>query len=79
MLLQQPQIVIVKNQLASGSGLGLILQVKSSLPDTKIIMITDVDDLKSKKSAMKLGLDRFCYKEHRFELVDIVADLVDRL
>ena len=59
---QNPDIVIIDNQLPDGLGIEYIKEIKSNYPPIKIIMITGNTDSTDKETALQNGADIFLAK-----------------
>ena len=59
---QQPNIVIMDNQLPDGWGMDYIATIKADYPGIKIIMITGNTDITDKETALQNGADVFLAK-----------------
>lgn len=55
-----PDVVFLDNNLPDGQGLSLIQYIKMTLPTTKVILITAMDN--SKEEALQSGADVFLEK-----------------
>src|ERR1051326_7303728 len=62
-----PEIVVLDTRLPSGSGLGLIQQIKRLLPVTTVIVFTGYADMRTENLAMELGADHFFYKADDYD------------
>jgi two-component system OmpR family response regulator len=56
----KPDIIFLDNNLPDGQGVNLIREIKESLPDSSVILITAMEN--SKEIAMKYGVDVFLEK-----------------
>src|ERR1700749_4246159 len=57
-----PQIIFLDNHLPDGMGMDFIRHIKSTMPSTKIVMITAYDNSSDRNKALQLGADKFIGK-----------------
>ncbi len=73
---QNPEILIIDNNLPDGLGIDLIHIIKNTHPLTKIIMITANDTFADKDKAIKAGADFFIGKPFTRDTIDKTLDKV---
>ena len=76
---QNPQVVIIDNQLPDGLGIEYIKEIKNSYPHIKIIMITGNTDITDKATALKNGADVFLAKPFTKEQIQAAIESVSAL
>ncbi len=76
---QNPNIVIIDNQLPDGLGIDYIKQIKSNYPLIKIIMITGNADITDKDTALQNGADVFLAKPFTKEQIQAAIESVSSL
>jgi len=59
---EAPRLIFLDNHLPDGFGLDYISNIKSTLPGSKVIMITAHDTNYDREKAYKLGADHFIGK-----------------
>ena len=75
-----PKIVLLDIRMLGMSGLEVLRELKKSDPQIKVIMVTIMDDQKTKKEARDLGADEFVTKPFSSEHIeDLVRKQVERL
>lgn len=71
----KPDIIILDIRLNGGSGIEILSEIKTVLPETKIIMLTNYSYPQYKKKCFELGADYFFDKSKDFEkIVDVISD-----
>ncbi|WP_061965134.1 response regulator [Demequina aurantiaca] len=58
----KPQVILSDLRLPDGTGLDVVEHVRSSLPDTRIVVLTSYDDDGAKAAARAAGADVFLAK-----------------
>ena len=58
----RPQVILSDLRLPDGTGLDVIAQVRESLPETRIVVLTSYDDDEAKSAARAAGADVFLAK-----------------
>lgn len=76
---QNPDIVIIDNQLPDGLGIEYIKEIKSTYPLIKIIMITGNTDITDKDTALQNGADVFLAKPFTKEQIQAAIERVSSL
>lgn len=76
---QNPNIVIIDNQLPDGLGIDYIKEIKSNYPLIKIIMITGNADITDKDTALQNGADVFLAKPFTKEQIQAAIESVSSL
>lgn len=76
---QNPDIVIIDNQLPDGLGIDYIKEIKSNYPLIKIIMITGNADITDKDTALQNGADVFLAKPFTKEQIQAAIESVSSL
>lgn len=73
---QNPQILILDNNLPDGFGVDFIKFVKQNNPSTKIVMITANDTSTDRDKAMKAGANFFIGKPFTRETINNTLDIL---
>ncbi len=73
---QNPDIVIIDNQLPDGLGIEYVKEIKSTYPLIKIIMITGNTDITDKNKALQNGADVFLAKPFTKEQIQAAIESV---
>lgn len=60
LLVEQPQLIFLDNNLPDGTGIENIVKFRKQLPDSKLVMITAMSSLREK--ALALGVSGFIEK-----------------
>ena len=76
---QNPDIVIIDNQLPDGLGIEYIKEIKSTYPLIKIIMITGNTDITDKDTALQNGADVFLAKPFTKEQIQAAIENVSTM
>ena len=77
---EKPELVLLDINMPGMDGLEALRQIKSTLPQTKVIMITVSDDEDTRRKAASLGADGFVKKPFTTEyLEDVVILKVNEL
>ncbi len=76
---QNPDIVIIDNQLPDGLGIEYIKEIKSTYPLIKIIMITGNTAITDKETALQNGADVFLAKPFTKEQIQAAIESVSSL
>ena len=76
---QNPDIVIMDNQLPDGLGIEYIKEIKNNYPLIKIIMITGNTNITDKETALQNGADVFLAKPFTKEQIQAAIDAVSSL
>lgn len=75
---ERPHIVILDINLEvdtpGSNGIDLLIMLRKNYSDIKIIMLTNLTELRYRKTCMLLGADYFLDKSNEFEKI---ADIVD--
>ena len=58
----RPQVILSDLRLPDGTGLDVIAQVRQSLPDTRVVVLTSYDDDEARAAARAAGADVFLAK-----------------
>jgi DNA-binding NarL/FixJ family response regulator len=58
----RPQVILSDLRLPDGTGLDVIAQVRVSLPDTRVVVLTSYDDDEARAAARAAGADVFLAK-----------------
>lgn len=58
----RPQVILSDLRLPDGTGLDVIAQVRTTLPDTRVVVLTSYDDDEAKAAARAAGADVFLAK-----------------
>jgi DNA-binding NarL/FixJ family response regulator len=73
----QPDVILMDINLPTINGLQVTRQIKSRLPDTKVIVITGYDDVDQVVHALRAGASAYCPKDITPEaLIDTVFDVM---
>lgn len=76
---QQPNIVIMDNQLPDGLGMDYIATIKADYPGIKIIMITGNTDITDKETALRNGADVFLAKPFTKDQIQTAIETVSAM
>lgn len=76
---QQPNIVIMDNQLPDGLGMDYIATIKADYPGIKIIMITGNTDITDKETALQNGADVFLAKPFTKDQIQTAIETVSAM
>ena len=76
LITQNPQILILDNNLPDGFGIDFIKFVKQHSPLTKIVMITANDTTTDRDKAMKAGANFFIGKPFTRETINNTLDIL---
>lgn len=76
---QQPNIVIMDNQLPDGLGMDYIATIKADYPGIKIIMITGNTDITDKETALQNGADVFLAKPFTKDQIQAAIESVSAM
>jgi len=58
----RPQVILSDLRLPDGTGLDVIAQVRTSLPETRVVVLTSYDDDEARAAARAAGADVFLAK-----------------
>jgi len=58
----RPQVILSDLRLPDGTGLDVIQQVRKTLPDTRVVVLTSYDDDEARSAARAAGADVFLAK-----------------
>jgi len=58
----RPQVILSDLRLPDGTGLDVITQVRATLPETRVVVLTSYDDDEAKAAARAAGADVFLAK-----------------
>lgn len=77
---EKPNIMILDILMPEIDGIEVLREVKKINPKTRVVMLTAVDDLKTKNIALGLGACDYLTKPYSFDQVDktirkIIADI----
>ena len=71
----RPQVILSDLRLPDGTGLDVIAHVRTTLPDTRIVVLTSYDDDEARGAALAAGADVFLAKTAgSAELLQAVRD-----
>ncbi|MFN0081802.1 MAG: response regulator [Ferruginibacter sp.] len=73
---QQPDIIIMDNQLPDGLGMDYIKKIKADYPQIKIIIITGNTESTDKEQALKNGADIFLPKPFTKEQIQASLETI---
>ena len=71
----RPDMVLLDMMMAGIGGLETLRRIKSMRPDTRVIMVTAVDDLDVARSALAAGAADYVTKPFTFQYLDAVLDM----
>lgn len=76
----RPQLIIMDIRLPGMNGLQLTQKIKTSYPDTKVVILTSYDDLAYREAAVRCGANIFLTKDsfHLEQLEALVISFVDK-
>lgn len=72
----QPDVVVLDLRLKSGSGLAVLEQIKSQVPQTVVVVLTNYSQTEYRQKCSRLGADYFFDKSQDIE---VFAHLLARL
>lgn len=72
---EKPKIILLDIRMLGMSGFEVLKEVKKLDPEIKVIMITVLDDEKTKSEAIRLGADEFITKPF---MSDYLEEVVQR-
>jgi two-component system, NarL family, response regulator DevR len=58
----RPQVILTDLRLPDGTGLDVVAQIRESLPDTRVVVLTSYDDDEARAAARAAGADVFLAK-----------------
>lgn len=64
-----PDVVILDIRMPEGNGMNVLKDIKSRMPSTKVIMLTNYPYRQYRKKCMEMGADYFYDKSKEFEEV----------
>jgi CheY-like chemotaxis protein len=70
-----PDLVLLDLMMAGIGGLETLRRIKSIRPETRVIMVTAVDDLDVARSALAAGAADYVTKPFTFQYLDAVLDI----
>lgn len=70
----QPDIIFLDNHLPDGMGVDLIKDIKLTLPDSKLVMITAYDTATDRNRAIAEGVDFFISKPFSRDTIYQITD-----
>jgi len=70
-----PHIVLMDVMMAGMGGVEALRQIKTTAPDTCVIMVTAVEDIDSARGALALGASDYVTKPFSFQYLDSVLEV----
>ena len=58
----RPQVILTDLRLPDGTGLDVVSQIRASLPETRVVVLTSYDDDEARAAALAAGADVFLAK-----------------
>lgn len=58
----RPQVILTDLRLPDGTGLDVVAQIRESLPETRVVVLTSYDDDEARAAARAAGADVFLAK-----------------
>lgn len=70
---RKPDWILMDVQMTPMDGLTATRKIKRFLPETKIVIVTDHSDAKTRQAAFNAGASGFCSKENLMSLRDLIG------
>lgn len=71
---RQPDWILMDVQMKPMDGLTATRKIKRFFPETKIVIVTDHSDKKTRDAAIEAGANGFCGKENLMSLRDLIGN-----
>jgi len=77
---ERPQILLLDIKMPGVNGLDVLRRAKALDPDTRVIMITALEDRQKREEALNLGADRYLVKPFDLEILEnMVIKMVNEI